>query len=262
MENIMSRTTDRPVTPVTFQRTVPSWIVPAALILMVAGPARPGRAESRMTFASPVEASRALAQAIRNRDERALEGMLGAGPDVTSSGDADVDTLEREQFVRKYEEMHRLVQERGRMVILYLGAENWPFPIPLASRGGRWFFDSNAGAQEILARRIGEHETLAIDACRSLVATGPSIAAALNNETAGGYRFRTIDAVGSTSRSKMITDVRLVAYPVQYRSSGVMTFIVTSSGALYQRDLGPETSRLAEAIRQQVPGSSWVLIPD
>jgi hypothetical protein len=268
----MRRTFD---TRLFFGNRAASWIVPAALTFLVAGTAEPVRAQQpdQMTFASAADASRALVQAVQSDDNRQLVRLLGAGPEVTSSGDASADSLEREQFVRKYQEMHRLVQEPNGMTVLYVGAENWPFPIPLASRGGRWFFDAKTGAEEILVRRIGEDEATAADACRSLVSmtdASRAVATDLNNETARGYRFRTVDpqpeqTSGSSpgrggSGGKMITDVKFVASPVEYRSSGVMTFIVTASGAVYQRDLGPETSVRAAAIKGRVPRAGWVLV--
>ena len=82
--------------------------------------------------------------------------------EVTSSSDDVEDKLEREQFSRKYQEMHRLVQEPDGSTLLYIGAENWPFPIPLVSKNGAWHFDSETGTQEIKFRRIGENEATAI----------------------------------------------------------------------------------------------------
>lgn len=250
-------------------RNITSWIVPAVAIVTVVGSVQQVGAQQAATFASAADATHALVQAVQARDERGLENVLGTGPDVTSSGDASADALERDQFLRKFQEMHRLAQEPNGMVVLYVGAENWPFPIPLASRAGRWFFDSKAGVDEILARRIGEHEATVIDACRSLAKTSSTVTTALNNEMADGYRFRAVASgqpgvtpphVG-TSGGQTISNVNFVAYPVQYRSSGVMTFIVTAKGAVYQRDLGPDTSQLATAMTSQVPMSGWVRIP-
>src|SRR5438552_12776009 len=110
------------------------------------------------TFASTAEAANALFQAAQKEDEQSLEAILGAGRDVTSSSDEVEDKLEREQFTRKYQEMHRLVSEPDGSTFLYIGAENWPFPIPLVSKSSEWHFDSDRGKQEILFRRIGENE--------------------------------------------------------------------------------------------------------
>jgi hypothetical protein len=134
---------------------------------------QPCRAQSppRTSFRSPEEASRALFSAVQRHEEQSLTPILGAGTELLSSDDNAQDTLERERFVHKYEEMHRLVQEPGGIAILYVGAENWPFPIPLESRNGVWQFDSDGGAKEIRFRRIGENEVTAIGICHALVAT-------------------------------------------------------------------------------------------
>src|SRR4029077_632264 len=104
------------------------------------------------TFSSPWKASSALFQAVQNNDEEAMERILGAGKEVISSSDEIEDKLERERFSQKYQEMHRLVREPDGTTVLYVGAENWPFPIPLVSKDGAWFFDSDTGTQEILFR--------------------------------------------------------------------------------------------------------------
>src|SRR5712671_1984800 len=120
------------------------------------------------TFSSPGEASKALYQAVQNEDEEAVERILGAGKEVTSSSDDVEDKLERERFSQKYQEMHRLVREPDGTTVLYIGAENWPFPIPLVSKNGAWFFDSDIGTQEILFRTVGENETTAIQVCHGV----------------------------------------------------------------------------------------------
>src|SRR5579859_7132378 len=122
------------------------------------------------TFSSAAEASRALFLAVRNKDEQAVGAILGAGKEITSSNDEVEDQLERDRFSQKYQEMHRLVEEPDGKTVLYIGAENWPFPIPLVLKNGSWFFDADAGAQEILFRRIGENETTAIEVCRAFAA--------------------------------------------------------------------------------------------
>jgi hypothetical protein len=121
------------------------------------------------TFASPGEASVALYQAVKNDDEQAVQAILGAGKEVTSSSDEIEDKLERENFVQKYQQMHRLVREPDKTIVLYVGAENWPFPIPLVARNGRWQFDADAGRNEVLFRRIGQNEAMTIGAFRLLV---------------------------------------------------------------------------------------------
>ena len=97
---------------------------------------------------------------------RGLEAILGAGTEVTSSNDDVEDKLERERFSQKYQEMHRLVREPDGLTVLYIGAENWPFPIPLVSKNGAWYFDSDSGLEEILFRTVGENEVTAIRGLR------------------------------------------------------------------------------------------------
>jgi hypothetical protein len=106
------------------------------------------RTISSETFSSPWKASNALFQAIQNGDEEALERILGAGKEVTSSSDKIEDKLERERFSEKYQEMHRLVREPDGSTVLHIGAENCPLPIPLVSKDGVSFFDSDTGTAE------------------------------------------------------------------------------------------------------------------
>src|SRR6266481_2612001 len=147
-----------------------SWMVGLAFTLLVVGHAQSsfGQTSQPKTFSSPSEASSALFQAVQSEDEQAVEAILGAGKEVTSSSDEVEDKLEHEQFSQKYQEMHRLVREPDGSTVLYIGAENWPFPISLVSKNGAWFFDSDTGTKEILFRRIGENEVTAIQVCNAV----------------------------------------------------------------------------------------------
>src|ERR1700758_157867 len=144
------------------------WMIALAVsALLTLGHARLSFGQEPKTFSSPGEASNALFQAIKNENEQALEAILGAGKEVTSSSDKIEDKLERERFGQKYQEMHRLVREPDGSTVLYIGAENWPFPIPLVSKNGAWRFDPETGKREILFRRIGENEATAIGVCEA-----------------------------------------------------------------------------------------------
>jgi len=105
----------------------------AVLPLLVVGSARSSFAQTSQpkTFSSPGEAANAVFQAVQREDEQTLEAIFGAGTEVTSSSDEVEDKLERERFSQKYQEMHRLVREPDGSTVLYIGAENWPFPISL-----------------------------------------------------------------------------------------------------------------------------------
>src|SRR5947207_4697564 len=170
MEKEIMRTTN--LTPKTSARPRLIWMVALAVsALLTLGYARLsfGQKSEPKTFSSPAEASNALFQAVKNADEQALEAILEAGKEVTSSSDEVEDKLERERFSQKYQQMHRLVREPDGTTVLYVGAENWPFPIPLVSSRGRWRFDADAGWREITYRRIGANEETAIEVSRATV---------------------------------------------------------------------------------------------
>jgi Protein of unknown function (DUF2950) len=259
-------------------------------LLLVAGFANSSLAEDAQpkTFASPGEATNALFEAAQKQDEQELEAILGAGKEVTSSSDEVEDKLERERFSQKYQEMHRLVQEPDGSTVLYIGAENWPFPIPLVSRNGAWYFDSKIGIQEIKFRRVGENEATAVEVCtafatakkqgdakaktdddavsqyaESLLSAGGTGADSNNSSPFHGYYFRIVSRKSASepnttdvSSGKQSNSLLLVAYPADYRSSGVKTFVVTRDGVVYEKDLGPDTTTVAPQLKART-GSSW-----
>ncbi len=271
------------------------------------------------TFASAEDAGRAFFAAMQAQDEQTLLSILGpAGKDVISSGDPVEDLDARVGFVVKYQEMHRFVTEPNGTVTLVVGAENWLFPIPLVNNHGSWYFDTSAGKDEILFRRIGRNELAATDACRDLVEAqkqyfarppsdlpkqfaqklvsdegrhnglywqgadnefdspiNPLIAYAFgkgpkdqvgNQVPFNGYFFRILTSQGPHAPGgaknyvvdgRMTAGFAFVAYPAEYRSSGAMTFIVNKSGIVYEKDLGPNTTKLAEAMIAYDPDSTW-----
>jgi len=268
------------------------------------------------TFPSPEDASNALVTAAQNNDEKAMLDILGpAGKQIVSSGDETEDAQTRANFVQRYQEMHRLVKEPDGSTALYIGAENWPTPIPLVNKGKSWYFDTEAGKKEILFRRIGRNEISTIRVCRELVAAekeyysahqneyaqkifsdegqhnglywkaadgetqspvGPLVASAVaegyakNQDGAPtpyrGYYYHILTRQGKGGpggaksfivNGKMTEGFAFVAYPAEYRSSGVMTFIVSQDGVVYQKDLGKKTASLAHAMKEYDSGSTW-----
>ena len=122
------------------------------------------------TFSSAENAGHALFAAMQGQDDQSALNILGPdGKDVLSSGDPAEDADARVGFVVKYQEKHRYVTEANGTVTLNLGAENWPSPIHLVNNHGSWYFDTPAGKDQILSRRIGKNELAAVDACRELV---------------------------------------------------------------------------------------------
>jgi hypothetical protein len=297
------------------------FVAPVLFAFFLGSSAAPTFAQQpgQRTFASAEDAGRAFLSASRARDEQALLSILGPdGKAIISSGDPTEDVNSKIHFVNKYEEMHRFATEPNGTLILFVGAENWPLPIPLVNNHGSWYFDTPAGKQEILFRRIGVNELTAMDACSDLVeaqkqyfthpASGgskqfaqklvsdegqdnglyshqpndgfdvplnPLIAYAYGNgpkDKVGkqipfyGYFFRILTSQGSHASGgaknyvvggKMTEGFAFVAYPAEYRSSGVMTFVVDESGTIYEKDLGPDTAKLAEAMTAYDPDSTW-----
>lgn len=146
------------------------WLLVSAVFALLLSCARPGVAQQSepKTFASPEEACHALFQAAQNNDDQTLANILGAGKVLTASSDEDEDKIDREGFVEKYREMHHLVQEPDKITVLYIGAENRSFPVPLVSRNGVWRFDSETGMDEAVFRRIRTNEAMVIGAFRLL----------------------------------------------------------------------------------------------
>jgi len=264
----------------------PSWMVALAFSLLVVVHAQSsfGQTSQPKTFSSPSEASSALFQAVQSEDEQAVEAILGAGKEVTSSSDEVEDKLERERFSQKYQEMHRLLREADGSTVLYIGAENWPFPIPLVSKNDAWYFDSKSGAEEIKFRRIGENEAAAIQVCEefamaknaadamavsedpitqfaeNLARRVPANAYNKESNPFRGYYFRIVAQNPTSSLSghgKRTRGLTLIAYPAEYQSSGVKTFIVTHMGTVFEKDLGPDTTTVAPGINAR--SSGWHL---
>jgi hypothetical protein len=125
---------------------------------------------NQKTFKSPGEAVQALSDAVKGNDEKGLLTIFGpAGKELISSGDEVADQAGRGRFVKAYEEMNKLVNENDDKIILHVGSEDWPFPIPLVKKDEYWFFDTMAGKEEILNRRIGRNELNAIQVCLAYV---------------------------------------------------------------------------------------------
>ncbi|MCU1306594.1 MAG: hypothetical protein JWN45_1289 [Acidobacteriaceae bacterium] len=256
----------------------------ATFALLLAGYAPLGFAQSPApeNFSSPEKAARALVAAVKADDEQTMMKILGAGKALVTLEDQAQNKQEREQFVNKYQEMHRLVLEPDRTSVLYIGAENWPFPVPLVASNGTWHFDARTGMREVLYRRIGENETKAIEACHALAqgeeeqqsnlrggAADNPVIALLQTSNDGpaklqdkpvesdGYYFRVLRGANKSATDDGDTGVSFIAYPVEYRESGVMTFIVSDDDVVYQKDLGPTTGKLASTMTTFQPGSTW-----
>ena len=137
-------------------------------LLALTPPVRASAADEQ-TFAAPQDAVNALVAAATNHDTNALQTIFGpAGHDLMSP-DVVQATGEFKLFVQHLTEKVQLSTNSDSNITLEIGADGWPFPIPLVKQDGQWFFDTAAGKQEILARRIGRDEMGAINVCNAYV---------------------------------------------------------------------------------------------
>jgi len=121
-------------------------------------------------FGSPEDAMKALAEAAQAGNMKGMMVILGPeGEDIISSGDAVADKDTQERFVKAYQEKVDFVKEKEGRVSIIIGNDNWPFPIPIVKRGEGWVFDTKAGREEVLSRRIGRNELNAIQVCGAYV---------------------------------------------------------------------------------------------
>lgn len=132
--------------------------------------AQPSAAQtSPKNFASPDDAGKALVEAAKSGNQDTLLSIFGPGSkELIFTSDAAEDKASLDGFVRAYQVMNRWRKLGDGSELLLVGADNQAFPIPLKSAAGQWYFDAPAGKEEILARRIGRDEIVAIDVCGAL----------------------------------------------------------------------------------------------
>lgn len=275
----------------------------------------------QQNFATPEAAVQALVKAAQAKDKNALVRLLGPlGKPLIDSGDPVADKNARDGFLARYKAANSLDKSQPDQATLEVGADKWPFPIPIAKREGRWFWDSAAGVEEVVNRRIGENELSTIQSClayvdaqreyyvrnvqkdplqhfaKQLISSNgkkdglywptqegepPS---PLGEEFADaraegylqpgtprgtpyhGYIYRQLVRQGPQApggayeylvNGEMLGGFALIAFPAEYGSSGIMTFIVNHDGVVYSRDLGPHTEQVAMGIAEFNPDSMW-----
>jgi hypothetical protein len=130
----------------------------------------PAQETGQRAFSSPPEALATLVKALQAGDKDSLRAILGPeSEEILSSGDPVSDQADRERFLKVYDEKVDLVARGNDRVEVVLGNDNWPFPIPMVQQGKGWFFDTAAGKEEILNRRIGRNEIDTIMVCQGYV---------------------------------------------------------------------------------------------
>ncbi|MFI5338849.1 MAG: DUF2950 domain-containing protein [Candidatus Methylomirabilales bacterium] len=143
----------------------------ATLLIGAAGAvATVAASPAQRTFASPEEAVQALVAAVKAGDTKALAAILGPeSRPLVRSGDKVADRQARERFLHAYERANKLEQPTGTRAVLIIGQDEWPMPIPVVKEGDAWRFDTAAGKEEILNRRIGRNELNTIQVCLAYV---------------------------------------------------------------------------------------------
>jgi hypothetical protein len=171
------RLEEKAVTFVTHTKRNGSWaklcltvVASALVVLFFISNAGYAATPSQKSFASPEDAVRALVDALKSNDTKALSAIFGPdSKELVFSGDPVADKSRRQRFVVHFEEKNRLEEVSADKAVLYIGNEDWPFPIPVVKRGTVWQFDAKEGRDEILARRIGRNELSVIQVCLAYV---------------------------------------------------------------------------------------------
>jgi hypothetical protein len=291
------------------------------LIVLAAASAQSATTEqARKRFATAEEAVQSVIKAAKANNQAELLKIFGAdAEDLFSSGDKIADRRARQVILVALNEKWSLSSQKPNAKTLVIGNEEWPYPIPLVKDKGGWSFDTAAGRQEILYRRVGRNELSTIKACRVYVQaqkeyaqkshdgkatglyaqklssepgkqdglfwkSGPGeelsplgeFAAQASSEGYSraesgptpfhGYLFRLLTAQGPAapggaksyiSNGEMKGGFALLAYPAEYRNSGVMAFIINQDGVVYEKDLGQQTAKVAAQISEYNPDKSW-----
>lgn len=298
--------------------------IAAALILFTAAFAAVSKnpaAPKGKVFDTPDAAVEAFAGAIRDNDQKALVEIFGKEfQRLFPSEDPVADDNMRKQFLRLYDEKHELSAHGEKTQILTVGNDPWPFPIPLVKSGTGWAFDTAAGIEEIVNRRIGRNELSAIQTCLAVgdaqreyyrldrdgdgileyaqkfrsspgkkdglywpvqegeppspigefVATASTEGYGPESTAYHGYHFRLLTKQGPAApggaydyilHKKQIGGFAVLAFPANYGDSGVMSFMLSHSGIVYQKDLGKDTDAKALKMTSFNP-AGWTKVAD
>lgn len=274
-------------------------------------------------FPSPQGAAKALVNASRNNDAAGVLKILGpSASGVVITNDPVEDENSRKDFVEKANEKMQVLSDPDQPFrkIVQVGFSNWPLPIPLVKSNGKWYFDVEQGAREILLRRIGDNELTAMNVCQGFVEAeftyaeedpnktghpryaqkfisspgthdglywksdnpdeespiGDLIAQALaegytdTSMPYHGYHFKVLTGQGPHApggaksyleEGAMTKGFAVLAWPSEYKVTGVMTFQVDRTGILFQKDLGDKTANIAAAITDYDPDQTWTPAP-
>ena len=265
-------------------------------------------------FPTPEAAADALTDAIRKQDDKAITAILGIDWHMLIPGSDWQDDEVRANFLKAWDESHKIIQETPDKALIGAGTTGWVSPIPIVKQGDAWRYDVEAGRAELAARLIGRNELAVIQTLLAIVDAqhdyaaldpmklgvpvyarrilsspglknglywetkpgeppsplGPLLAKAQPGEVERdgyyGYRFRLLysqgpDAPGGARdyliRDRMRGGFAVIAWPVRYGETGVMTFMISNDSDVYEKDLGEETAQKAAAINVFNPDQSW-----
>jgi len=275
--------------------------------------------QGQKAFDTPQMAAGALIKAAESYDLPALLDIFGPdGKELVESADPVQSKNNVKEFAEKARQQHSLKVEKN-TAVLVVGSDHWPMPVPLVKKQGKWYFDTKAGHDEILYRRIGANELDAIQLCRGYVEAqkeyaqeahgnppvnqyaqkiistpgqkdglfwrnqdgspgGPiseAVARALEEGYSDksdkpkpyhGYYFKILQGQGPNAplgeihyniNGVMLGGFALVAVPAEYRVTGVKTFIVNQDGVVYEKDLGPDSLKIAKEMTEFNPDKTW-----
>jgi hypothetical protein len=313
--------------PRTLQR--PKGRAPVLLLfLWFASSASLSAADAIKTFATPQEAVRALDDAVNTTNRAAFAVLFGPTSEKLANPDTVQGAQDLAEFTIAFNKTNHLARESDTRMVLEVGEQAWPFPIPIVKATNGWQFDTEAGLDEILNRRIGRNELNVLRVMRAYVEAqreyasrdrdgdevleyaqkissspgqtdglywppdlngevsplGPGVARAQGEgyfhpppeaddepQPFHGYLFKILTRQGKHApggkydyiiNGNMIGGFAMVAWPVEYGESGVMTFIVNQQGRVYQRDLGKDTTKIVPKMKDYDPDSSWHPSPD
>jgi hypothetical protein len=293
------------------------------LFLWLASSASLAAADAIKTFATPQEAVRALDDAVNTTNRAAFAVLFGPASEKLANPDTVQGAQDLAEFTTAFNKTNHLARESDTRMILEVGEQDWPFPIPIVKATNGWHFDTAAGLDEILNRRIGRNELDVLRVMRAYVEAqreyasrdrdgdevleyaqkissspgqtdglywspdlncevsplGPGVARAQGEgyfhpppetdeepQPFHGYLFKILTRQGKHApggkydyiiNGNMIGGFALVAWPVEYGESGVMTFIVNQQGRVYQRDVGKDTTKIVTKMKAYDPDSSW-----
>jgi hypothetical protein len=290
--------------------TLKHLFVALCVTVFVAAAPGPAQAQQQTRFPSAEAAANPFVDAIARNDDQAVRAILGADYRKVLPLD-EVSQEDKLDFLSAWAEGHRVTLQGEKQAVLEVGKTHWALPIPMVKRADGWVFDTRAGADEMITRRIGRNELAAMEAvlayfdaqkdyarkereagmglvyAQKFFSTpgkkdglywptapgeepsplGPAYSAARTADGAyHGYYFRILTGQGKNANGgaydyringRMSGGFALIAWPAQYGKSGIMSFMVSHDGVVFQKNLGPGGDAVARRMQRFDHDTSW-----